>query len=116
MFLVLMEDKYKTCGKDEVNTFFSFPPGLDESDSVYIFTDDEVIEYDGEFAADTLVEFIYDVREDIISQLIPCLILATKKKVFKSHFALFEDDPRNLIRGSSFLSPPSSLFPPFSPP
>lgn len=43
----------------------SLSAGLDESDSVYIFTDDEVIEYDGEFAADTLVEFIYDVREDI---------------------------------------------------
>lgn len=43
---------------------------LEESDSVYIFTDDEIIEYDGEFAADTLVEFIYDVREDIVSQLI----------------------------------------------
>lgn len=52
------------------NTWHSFSPGLEESDSVYIFTDDEVIEYDGEFAADTLVEFIYDVREDIISQLI----------------------------------------------
>lgn len=49
--------------------------GLEESDSVYIFTDDEIIEYDGEFAADTLVEFIYDVREDIVSQLIACLIL-----------------------------------------
>uniref|UniRef100_A0AAX7W2S7 Calsequestrin n=1 Tax=Astatotilapia calliptera TaxID=8154 RepID=A0AAX7W2S7_ASTCA len=44
--------------------------GLDESDSIFVFTDDEVIEYDGELAADTLVEFIYDVREDIISQLI----------------------------------------------
>lgn len=44
--------------------------GLEESDSIYIFTDDEIIEYDGEFAADTLVEFIYDVREDIVSQLI----------------------------------------------
>lgn len=44
--------------------------GLEESDSIYIFTDDEIIEYDGEFAADTLVEFIYDVREDIGSQLI----------------------------------------------
>lgn len=40
--------------------------GLEESDSIYIFTDDEIIEYDGEFAADTLVEFIYDVREDIV--------------------------------------------------
>lgn len=53
-------------------------PGLEESDSIFIFTEDEVIEYDGELAADTLVEFIYDVREDIISQLIACLILATK--------------------------------------
>lgn len=49
--------------------------GLEESDSVYIFTDDEIIEYDGEFAADTLVEFIYDVREDIVSPLIACLAL-----------------------------------------
>uniref|UniRef100_A0A665X9F1 Calsequestrin n=1 Tax=Echeneis naucrates TaxID=173247 RepID=A0A665X9F1_ECHNA len=38
--------------------------GLDESDSIFIFTDDEVIEYDGELAADTIVEFIYDVLED----------------------------------------------------
>uniref|UniRef100_A0AAX7TTZ9 Calsequestrin n=1 Tax=Astatotilapia calliptera TaxID=8154 RepID=A0AAX7TTZ9_ASTCA len=38
--------------------------GLDESDSIFVFTDDEVIEYDGELAADTLVEFIYDVLED----------------------------------------------------
>ena len=42
---------------------------LDEADSIYIFTDDEVIEYDGELAADTLVEYIFDVREDIISHL-----------------------------------------------
>lgn len=51
-------------------TFWSLRTGLDESDSIFIFTDDEVIEYDGELSADTLVEFIYDVREDIISQLI----------------------------------------------
>ncbi|KAG8013903.1 Calsequestrin-1 [Nibea albiflora] len=38
--------------------------GLDESDSIFVFTDDEVIEYDGELAADTLVEFVYDVIED----------------------------------------------------
>ncbi|RXN03959.1 calsequestrin-1-like protein [Labeo rohita] len=38
--------------------------GLDEADSIYIFFEDEVIEYDGELAADTLVEFIYDVIED----------------------------------------------------
>ncbi len=37
--------------------------GLDEADSIYIFIEDEVIEYDGELAADTLVEFLYDVRE-----------------------------------------------------
>lgn len=60
--------------------FNSFSPGLEESDSIYIFTDDETVEYDGELAADTLVEFIYDVREDIISQLIACLILAQKKE------------------------------------
>ncbi|PWA17472.1 hypothetical protein CCH79_00011434 [Gambusia affinis] len=38
--------------------------GLEESDSIFIITDDEVIEYDGELEADTLVEFIYDVLED----------------------------------------------------
>ncbi|XP_056605565.1 calsequestrin-1b isoform X2 [Triplophysa dalaica] len=38
--------------------------GLDEVDSIYIFADDEVIEYDGEMAADTLVEFLYDVIEE----------------------------------------------------
>ncbi|XP_006808773.1 calsequestrin-1b, partial [Neolamprologus brichardi] len=38
--------------------------GLDEVDSIYIFADNEIIEYDGELAADTLVEFLYDVIED----------------------------------------------------
>uniref|UniRef100_A0AAR2KVF5 Calsequestrin n=1 Tax=Pygocentrus nattereri TaxID=42514 RepID=A0AAR2KVF5_PYGNA len=38
--------------------------GLEEPDSIYIFIEDEVIEYDGELAADTLVEFIYDVIDD----------------------------------------------------
>lgn len=47
-----------------------FPTGLDESDSIFIITDDETIEYDGELEAHTLVEFIFDVREDIISLLI----------------------------------------------
>lgn len=37
------------------------PPGLDEVESIYIFADNEIIEYDGELAADTLVEFLYDV-------------------------------------------------------
>jgi len=45
----------------------SFPSlcslGLEEADSIYIFFEDEVIEYDGELSADTLVEFLYDVRE-----------------------------------------------------
>lgn len=36
-------------------------PGLDEVESIYIFADNEIIEYDGELAADTLVEFLYDV-------------------------------------------------------
>uniref|UniRef100_A0A3P8ZHL8 Calsequestrin n=1 Tax=Esox lucius TaxID=8010 RepID=A0A3P8ZHL8_ESOLU len=38
--------------------------GLEEADSVYIFTENEIIEYDGELAADTIVEFIFDVLED----------------------------------------------------
>ncbi|KAM7336524.1 hypothetical protein ACRRTK_005017 [Alexandromys fortis] len=38
--------------------------GLIEEDSIYVFKGDEVIEYDGEFAADTLVEFLLDVLED----------------------------------------------------
>lgn len=36
-------------------------PGLDEVESIYIFADNEIIEYDGELAADTIVEFLYDV-------------------------------------------------------
>lgn len=36
--------------------------GLTEEDSIYVFKGDEVIEYDGEFSADTLVEFLLDVR------------------------------------------------------
>uniref|UniRef100_A0A8C6KER0 Calsequestrin n=1 Tax=Nothobranchius furzeri TaxID=105023 RepID=A0A8C6KER0_NOTFU len=38
--------------------------GLDEVESIYIFADNEIIEYDGELAADTIVEFLYDVIED----------------------------------------------------
>ncbi|XP_050785968.1 calsequestrin-1 [Gopherus flavomarginatus] len=38
--------------------------GLTEEDSVYVFKEDEIIEYNGEFAADTLVEFLLDVLED----------------------------------------------------
>lgn len=59
-------------GHQRVSPDPSLIPDLDEVDSIYIFTDDEVIEYDGELASDTLVEYIFDVREDILSQLIPC--------------------------------------------
>uniref|UniRef100_A0A8B9LPQ3 Calsequestrin n=1 Tax=Astyanax mexicanus TaxID=7994 RepID=A0A8B9LPQ3_ASTMX len=38
--------------------------GLQEADSIYIFIEDEVIEYDGELTADTLVEFLYDVIDN----------------------------------------------------
>uniref|UniRef100_A0A8C1SAV3 Calsequestrin n=1 Tax=Cyprinus carpio TaxID=7962 RepID=A0A8C1SAV3_CYPCA len=41
-----------------------FLAGLLEVDSIYIFADDEIIEYDGELAADTLLEFLYDVIEE----------------------------------------------------
>ncbi|CAL8241432.1 unnamed protein product [Merluccius merluccius] len=43
--------------------------GLDEVESIYIFADDEIIEYDGELAADTLVEFLYDVIEDPVETI-----------------------------------------------
>ena len=69
------------------STCFSNPfliTDLDEADSIYIFTDDEVIEYDGELAADTLVEYIFDVSEDIISQLITCLINHNHKTPFRN--------------------------------
>ncbi|KAK7169935.1 hypothetical protein R3I94_000237 [Phoxinus phoxinus] len=38
--------------------------GMLEVESIYIFADDEIIEYDGELAADTLLEFLYDVIEE----------------------------------------------------
>ena len=37
------------------------PPGMTEENSIYIFKGDEMIEYDGELSADTLVEFLLDV-------------------------------------------------------
>lgn len=70
-------------GKNDHALIFSLS-GLKESDSIFIFSDDEVIEYDGELEAHTLVEFIYDVREDIISQLITCLVL--EKKIINIYF------------------------------
>lgn len=36
--------------------------GLEEMGSLYVFKDDRVIEFDGELSADTLVEFLLDVR------------------------------------------------------
>lgn len=44
-------------------------PGLTEEDSIYVFKGDEVIEYDGELSADTLVEFLLDVRTPRVSGL-----------------------------------------------
>ncbi|XP_040546846.1 calsequestrin-1 isoform X2 [Gallus gallus] len=38
--------------------------GMTEENSIYIFKGDEMIEYDGELSADTLVEFLLDVLED----------------------------------------------------
>ncbi|KAM9368283.1 calsequestrin-1 isoform 3-T3 [Phaethornis superciliosus] len=38
--------------------------GLTEEGSIYVFKEDEVIEYDGEMAANTLVKFLLDVLED----------------------------------------------------
>ncbi|XP_074856658.1 calsequestrin-2 isoform X2 [Carettochelys insculpta] len=38
--------------------------GLDEEGSVYIFKEERVIEFDGELAADVLVEFLLDLLED----------------------------------------------------
>uniref|UniRef100_A0AAV2JXS9 Calsequestrin n=1 Tax=Knipowitschia caucasica TaxID=637954 RepID=A0AAV2JXS9_KNICA len=58
--------------------------GLEESDSIFIFTEDEVIEYDGELAADTLVEFIYDVLED------PVEIIDNSKEL--KGFKILEED------------------------
>ncbi|NXH11530.1 CASQ1 protein, partial [Bucco capensis] len=37
---------------------------LTEEDSIYVFKGDKVLEYDGELAASTLVEFLLDVLED----------------------------------------------------
>lgn len=112
--------RYSKCGKGGVKLLVcftlntshvcSFPPGLEESDSVFIFTDDEVIEYDGEFAADTLVEFIFDVREDIITQLIACLVLAKKKSLNPS---LLPSKMSRTIWLFFSLSPPTILSPPF---
>lgn len=56
----------ESAGIDSKGWGRSSPPlcslGLIEEDSIYVFKGDEVIEYDGEFAADTLVEFLLDVR------------------------------------------------------
>lgn len=36
-------------------------PGFDEEGSLYVLKGDRTIEFDGEFAADVLVEFLLDV-------------------------------------------------------
>lgn len=50
--------------------------GLEEVGSLYVFKDDRVIEFDGELSADTLVEFLLDVREELILLLLRCVILS----------------------------------------
>jgi hypothetical protein len=40
-----------------------FPAGLDEVDSVYVFKEDRVIEFDGLLSANTMTEFLLDVRK-----------------------------------------------------
>lgn len=41
--------------------------GLHEEGSVYVFKEDRVIEFDGLLSADTLVEFILDVKNLYLS-------------------------------------------------
>jgi hypothetical protein len=48
-------------------------PGFDEEGSLYILKGDRTIEFDGEFAADVLVEFLLDVS--ICAQW-PCMELS----------------------------------------
>ncbi|XP_072318106.1 calsequestrin-2-like isoform X2 [Eucyclogobius newberryi] len=43
--------------------------GLVEVGSLYVFKDDRIIEFDGEFSADTLVEFLLDVLEDPVEMI-----------------------------------------------
>lgn len=56
-------------------------------ESIYIFAQDEIIEYDGELAADTLVEFLYDVSDmnHLLHMVGPKIIIM---KVFSSLFYL----------------------------
>uniref|UniRef100_A0AAJ7WLV2 Calsequestrin n=1 Tax=Petromyzon marinus TaxID=7757 RepID=A0AAJ7WLV2_PETMA len=43
--------------------------GVTEVDSMFIFKDDHVVEFDGEFSADVIVEFILDLLEDPVEML-----------------------------------------------
>ncbi|CAG00977.1 unnamed protein product, partial [Tetraodon nigroviridis] len=43
--------------------------GLEEVGSLYVFKDNRVIEFDGEFSSDTLVEFLLDVLEDPVEMI-----------------------------------------------
>uniref|UniRef100_A0AAY4CXP7 Calsequestrin n=1 Tax=Denticeps clupeoides TaxID=299321 RepID=A0AAY4CXP7_9TELE len=58
--------------------------GMKEIESIYIFADDEIVEYDGQLAADTLVEFLYDVIED------PVEIIDNEREL-KGFFNIDED-------------------------
>ncbi len=42
------------------------PLGLEEEESIYVFKDGRVIEFDGELSADTLIEFLLDVSESCV--------------------------------------------------
>uniref|UniRef100_A0A674MBS6 Calsequestrin n=1 Tax=Takifugu rubripes TaxID=31033 RepID=A0A674MBS6_TAKRU len=53
--------------------------GLEEVGSLYIFKDDRVIEFDGEFSSDTLVEFLLDVLEDPVEMINNAMELRTAK-------------------------------------
>ncbi|NWS65062.1 CASQ1 protein, partial [Chunga burmeisteri] len=61
-------------------------PCLTEEDSIYVVKEDEVIEYDGELAADTLVEFLLDVLED------PVEVIGGDHEL--QAFENIEDDPK----------------------
>jgi hypothetical protein len=61
--------------------------GLTEEDSIYVFKGDEVIEYDGEFSADTLVEFLLDVRIllGLTALRLCCLLVPTNPNPIPTH-------------------------------
>lgn len=50
-----------------------FLPGFNEEGSLYVLKGDRTIEFDGEFAADVLVEFLLDVSILLGGPLRSCL-------------------------------------------